>query len=190
VITIFIGPSGIGKSFAIASLVRMFPGQFACVKVYTNRQPRSSESQVIDRAFVSSEEFERMVQANEFVMHEYFGGNRYGYRAIDFESNNKHLILNAPPFFLPKLLQNKEMIVVGLQAPPNYKALLDTRMQARGDSPKARAARQPFIERDIQDINNILPLINKHGGVFLVEDDSTIPDEVIPWLIARLGVTK
>jgi guanylate kinase len=44
----------------------------------TTRAPRSGEEQGVDYRFLSGEEFERRLQAGEFIEHAEYAGNRYG----------------------------------------------------------------------------------------------------------------
>jgi guanylate kinase len=188
-IVLIVGPSAIGKSFMAQTLMGMFPDLFLRVHVYTTRQKRGSESEVTDRIFVSKDEFKDMVKQQRFCVYKHFAGNWYGYHKNEFESIQKHLIVDLPPFFLPDFLKYKNVIIVGLQAPPYHEAFLNQRMQSRGDSPQVRQARTPFIQRDIQDLAALSALVNKHGKTFQIENNQTIPDTVIPWVIRRLRNT-
>jgi len=145
-----------------------------------------SETERGDRAFVSEEQFEQMVRSGQLRIDEYFAGNRYGYHADDLKPAGRHLITNAPPFFVPKFLGLEGLLVVGLQAPAHYGAFLETRMKARGDSEESRQVRRTFIERDIRDLEALRPQLGSHGKIFEVTDDQTIPAEVIPWIMRRL----
>ncbi len=187
-VVIFIGPSGIGKSFAASMLINSFPDRFARAKVYTTRRKRSSEDRPGDRIFVSQEQFDHMAQNNDFGLVEHFAGNWYGYRKADLEPADRHLIANAPPAWLPQLLHHSHVVVIGLQAPPDYWVLLDARMEARGDSLQSRNIRKTHIEKDIQDLEKLRPLVNRNGKIFEIKDDNTVPDKVIPWIIKTLGI--
>ncbi|HSX15880.1 MAG TPA: hypothetical protein VLF40_03765 [Candidatus Saccharimonadales bacterium] len=183
---VIVGPSAIGKTFAVERLMAVWPELFACVRVHTTRPMRTSETERGDRVFVSDDAFERMVQSGELAIHERFAGNRYGYRADDLKPAGRHLITNAPPFFVPKFLGLEGLLVVGLQAPADYSDLLEARMKVRGDSEESRRVRRAFIERDIQDLEALRPQIAGRGKVFEVTDDQTIPTKVIPWILERL----
>jgi guanylate kinase len=185
-IVIFAGPSAIGKSFAAQQLMALFPDRFGRVLVYTTRQQRASEAKVRDRMFVFPEQFDDMVKQGHFAVHKHFAGNRYGYHKDDLVATDKHLVVDLPPSFLPDFLDHANITTIGLQAPANYQPLLDTRMQARGDSREVRDKRQAVIKQDIRDLAALHHVIHQHGKVFVVQDDKTIPDQVIPWLIQQL----
>jgi len=182
---VIIGPSGIGKSFAVNVLCELFPDHFTRLKVYTTRPVRPSEVDVNDRVFVSKEQFDRMVDEGYYGVHYHFAGSRYGYSKQGLESGGKHIITNAPPFTLPLFTHYDNLVAIGLQTPADYSDFLRTRIEARGDT---FLARKLFIERDTQDLEAMRRDINNRGKIFEVKDDSTISTEVLPWLTSRLGI--
>lgn len=71
------GPSGSGKSTLVEKLLELPDTMFSISA--TTRQPRSRESDGKWYHFVSGEEFQRMVDAGEFLEHAcVFGKHRYG----------------------------------------------------------------------------------------------------------------
>lgn len=77
--TVFIisAPSGSGKTTLTNRLLSLVPGlQFSIS--YTTREPRGSEEDGRQYFFISSEEFERMVDAGEFLEYANVFGNYYG----------------------------------------------------------------------------------------------------------------
>ncbi len=71
------GPSGVGKSTVIAELLGSRRDIHFSVS-YTTRQPRIGEADGINYNFVSREEFERMIAANELLEYAEYVGNYYG----------------------------------------------------------------------------------------------------------------
>ena len=71
------GPSGVGKGTLIRTLRERVPGLELSVSA-TTRAPRPGEEHGVDYRFLSGEEFERRLQAGEFVEHAEYAGNRYG----------------------------------------------------------------------------------------------------------------
>ncbi len=71
------GPSGVGKGTLIRGLRERVPELELSVSA-TTRRPRPGEREEVDYYFLSPEEFERRVQAGEFVEHATYSGNRYG----------------------------------------------------------------------------------------------------------------
>jgi guanylate kinase len=70
-------PSGAGKSTLVKALLREEPQLGVCVS-HTTRAPRGQERDGCEYHFVTTETFERMVAAGEFLEHAHVHGNRYG----------------------------------------------------------------------------------------------------------------
>ncbi len=71
------GPSGAGKSTVIAELLSSRPDIHFSVS-FTTRQPRVGEENGVNYNFVSREEFERMIAADELLEYAEYVGNYYG----------------------------------------------------------------------------------------------------------------
>jgi guanylate kinase len=71
------GPSGVGKGTLIRTLRERVPGLELSVSA-TTRAPRPGEERGVDYHFLSAEEFERRLDAGEFIEHAEYAGNRYG----------------------------------------------------------------------------------------------------------------
>jgi guanylate kinase len=71
------GPSGVGKGTLIRGLLERVPGLELSVSA-TTRAPRPGERDGADYHFLSADEFERRVQAGDFVEHATYSGRRYG----------------------------------------------------------------------------------------------------------------
>lgn len=71
------GPSGVGKSTVIAELLSSRRDIHFSVS-FTTRQPRTGEQDGVNYHFVSREEFERMIAADELLEYAEYVGNYYG----------------------------------------------------------------------------------------------------------------
>lgn len=71
------GPSGVGKSTVIAELLGQRPNIHFSVS-YTTRQPRVGEQGGVNYNFVSRQEFERMIAANELLEYAEYVNHYYG----------------------------------------------------------------------------------------------------------------
>jgi guanylate kinase len=71
------GPSGVGKGTLIRSLLEREPRLRLSVSA-TTRAPRPGEEDGREYHFLTDEEFERRLQAGEFLEHATYAGNRYG----------------------------------------------------------------------------------------------------------------
>ena len=70
-------PSGAGKTSLVRALMEREPGLRFSIS-YTTRPQRPSEQHGRDYFFVDREEFDRMVEAGEFLEHAQVFDNRYG----------------------------------------------------------------------------------------------------------------
>ena len=71
------GPSGVGKSTVIAELLARRSDIYFSVS-YTTRQPRPGEQDGVNYNFVSREEFQRMIAADELLEYAEYVENYYG----------------------------------------------------------------------------------------------------------------
>jgi guanylate kinase len=71
------GPSGVGKGTLIRTLLERIPELELSVSA-TTRAPRPGEQDGVAYHFLDDDEFERRVQAGEFVEHASYSGRRYG----------------------------------------------------------------------------------------------------------------
>jgi guanylate kinase len=76
-VLVITGPSGVGKGTLIRALRERVPGLELSVSA-TTRRPRPGETQGRDYHFLTEEEFERRLEAGEFLEHATYAGNRYG----------------------------------------------------------------------------------------------------------------
>jgi guanylate kinase len=71
------GPSGVGKGTLIRSLRERMP-ELALSVSATTRAPRPGEEDGVDYHFLTDADFQRRVEAGEFVEHATYSGRRYG----------------------------------------------------------------------------------------------------------------
>ncbi len=71
------GPSGVGKGTLIRALRERVPELELSVSA-TTRQPRPGEADGVDYHFLDDAEFQRRVDAGDFVEHATYSGRRYG----------------------------------------------------------------------------------------------------------------
>lgn len=71
------GPSGVGKGTLIRTLRERVPELELSVSA-TTRSPRPGERDGVDYHFLSDADFQRQVDAGEFVEHAVYSGRRYG----------------------------------------------------------------------------------------------------------------
>jgi guanylate kinase len=127
------GPSGVGKGTLIRGLMERL-AQLELSVSATTRAPRPGEQDGIDYHFLSSEEFERHVQAGDFVEHADYAGRRYGTLRSELEQR----VAGGVPVVLEIEVQGARQVRAAMPeavqvfiAPPSLDALR-TRLIGRG----------------------------------------------------------
>jgi guanylate kinase len=149
------GPSGVGKGSLIAELLKRVPGLELSVSA-TTRSPRSEEADGRDYHFLDEGEFARRVDADEFLEHADYSGNRYG----TLRSEVDERLAAGCSVVLEIELQGARQVRAAMPeavlifiAPPDFDALRD-RLEGRGaDSPEEieRRLRTAAEEMEAQD---------------------------------------
>ena len=80
-LTVFSGPSGVGKSSVVAEVVRRWPQLFVSVSV-TTRPPRAGQRPEERYRYVDRATFARMVERGDFLEYAEYAGNFYGTPAV------------------------------------------------------------------------------------------------------------
>jgi guanylate kinase len=127
------GPSGVGKGTLIRGLMERLPQLELSVSA-TTRSPRPGERGGVDYHFLDREEFERRVDAGEFVEHADYAGRSYGTLRSELEER----VRVGTPVVLEIEVQGARQVrssvpdaVQVFIAPPSLDAL-HTRLIGRG----------------------------------------------------------
>lgn len=77
VLTVLSGPSGVGKDTVVAELRREYPEVWVSVSC-TTRAPRPGETSGVHYNFVTRDQFEQLIAADDLLEYAEFAGNLYG----------------------------------------------------------------------------------------------------------------
>ncbi len=174
------GPSGVGKGTVVAAVRRLHPHVWVSVSA-TTRHPRPGERDGVEYRFVSREQFEAMVAADDLLEYAEFAGNLYGTpRAPVLER-----LAAGVPTLLEIELQGARQVrehmpdaqLVFLE-PPSW-AELERRLTGRGsESPEVIATRLARAKVEMQARGDFDALV--------VNDDVSRAAEELVGLIERV----
>jgi guanylate kinase len=146
------GPSGVGKGTLIRTLRERMPELELSVSA-TTRPPRPGEQDGVDYHFLTDADFQRRVDAGEFVEHATYSGRRYGTLRAELERR----LRAGHPVVLEIEVQGARQVrrtmPEALQvfiAPPSRDALR-TRLVGRGtDDAEQVQARLSTADRELE----------------------------------------
>jgi guanylate kinase len=133
------GPSGVGKGTLIGELRKRVPGLELSVSA-TTRQPREGELDGRDYHFLDPEEFDRRVEAGDFLEHATYSGHRYGTLRSEVDrrlAEGTSVLLEIEVQGARQIRDAMPEALLVFIAPPDPEALR-RRLEGRGtDSPEA-----------------------------------------------------
>lgn len=145
------GPSGVGKGTLIGALLKRVPGLELSVSA-TTREPREGEVDGRDYHFLAPEEFDRRVEAGEFLEFATYSGNRYGTLRSEVERRlaaGRSVVLEIEVQGARQVRAAMRESVQVFIAPP-APAVLRERLEGRGaDSGEAIDARLAVAEQEL-----------------------------------------
>jgi len=166
IVYIVSAPSGSGKSTLVNELLKMVRHLDFSIS-YTTRPPRGSEQNGKEYFFVSREEFEAMIAADEFLEHAEVFGNYYGTARRflrEAEARGNDLLLDVDVQGASQIKQNIPDAVSIFILPPDREKL-EWRLRHRGlDSEVVIRRRLDTARREIENyskydyilVNNLL----------------------------------
>jgi guanylate kinase len=145
------GPSGVGKGTLISRLLERVPNLTLSVSA-TTREPREGEVDGREYHFLSPEEFERRMDADDFLEFATYSGNRYG----TLRSEVQRCVAAGHSVVLEIEVQGAQQVRAAMPesvqifiAPP-HPSHLRRRLEGRGtDSPDAIDSRLETAELEL-----------------------------------------
>jgi guanylate kinase len=181
------GPSGVGKGTLIRTLLDRVPELELSVSA-TTRKPRLGETNGVDYHFLDDAEFDRRVEAGEFVEHANYSGQRYGTLRSDLEQR----LQRGAPVVLEIEVQGARQVAETMPeavrifiAPPSEDALR-TRLIGRGtDSPEDVEKRLATAREELRAQDEFTHVVNNDR----LDDAVTALEEVVRTALAS-GATN
>ena len=132
------GPSGVGKSTAIAGVLAKNPGMYFSVSA-TTRAMREGDENGVTYWFKTREEFEELIRRDYFYEHAEYSGNYYGTPKTPVEERLEQgidVILDIEPQGALQIRkQTPDAVLIFLTA-PSFR-VLEQRLRGRGDTSEA-----------------------------------------------------
>ena len=140
------GPSGVGKGTLIRLLLDRFPRTALSVSA-TTRLPRPGEKDGVDYHFLTPEEFQRRVDAREFLAWAQYAGHRYGTLRSELARDACPLVLEIEVQGARQVRERVPEAVSVFIAPPSEEALR-TRLVGRGSDDPAQIERRLAVAHE------------------------------------------
>jgi guanylate kinase len=137
------GPSGVGKGTLISALLERVPGLELSTSA-TTRKPRPRERHGREYHFLEPEEFERRVEAGDFLEHASYSGNRYGTLRSEVQERldeDRSVLLEIEVQGARQVRDAMPEAVQIFIAPPDEEALRERLVSRDTDTPEAIEAR-------------------------------------------------
>jgi guanylate kinase len=146
------GPSGVGKGTLIRALMEQLPELELSISA-TTRPPRPGEEDGVDYYFLSPEDFQRRVDAGEFVEHADYAGRSYGTLRSELERRMEQGAAVVLEIEVEGARQVRRSVPDAVQvfiAPPSLDALR-TRLIGRGTDKSEEVERRLRVaEHELQ----------------------------------------
>lgn len=144
------GPGGVGKS-TVAALLRR-SGDFWVSVSATTREPRVNELNGIDYFFISNDEFDRRIKADEFLEWAEFAGNRYGTPSVEVRDallRGENVLLEIEIDGAKQVKAHLPQAILVFLEPPSWEELV-ARLEGRGtDDPDRRSQRLQLAQEEL-----------------------------------------
>ena len=140
------GPSGVGKGTLIKALLERVPGLQLAVSA-TTRKPRPGEVNGVDYHFLSQQDFDRRVEAGEFVEHAVYAGNSYGTLLSELQRPARGIVLEIDVQGARQVSGTLPQATRIFIEPPSFEDL-ESRLAGRGSDSGEQIERRLAAARD------------------------------------------
>ena len=178
------GPSGVGKGTVRRYIQDNFNLKFSYSISMTTRPIRDKEVDGVDYYFVSPEEFQRNIDAGNFLEWEEFVGNRYGTpkdKVEELRNKGKNVLLeievNGATEVMSKV--NDDRVVSIFLMPPNIQALEKRIRRRKTESEEVIRSRLEKGEKE-------MTMSDRYEYVVLNDDVARASQEIVDIIKARI----
>jgi guanylate kinase len=140
------GPSGAGKGTIERALLARMPHELELAVSATTRPRRRGEVHGREYHFLSDEEFDRRLEAGEFLEHAGYAGKRYGTLRSELERNADPLVLEIEIQGARQVQETLPSATRVFIAPPSPE-VLEERLAARGSDTAEEIRRRLEVAR-------------------------------------------
>ena len=145
-----------GKGTLIKGLLERVPGLQLAVSA-TTRRPREGEVNGVDYHFLSADDFDRRVRAEEFLEHAEYAGNRYGTLKSELSRPARGVVLEIDVQGARQIRERHPDAVQVFIEPPSF-AALEARLAGRGsDQPEQIERRLAAARAELDAARRVRP---------------------------------
>lgn len=178
------GPSGVGKGTIRKYIMENYNLKLTYSISMTTRPQREKEVEGVDYYFVSNEEFQRNIDANNFLEWEEFVGNRYGTpkdKVEKLRNNGKHVLLeievNGAREVMSKV--NDDRVISLFLMPPSLDAL-EARIRRR------KTESEEIIQQRLNKGKSEMAISSQYDHVILNDDVQRASQEIVDLIKAKI----
>lgn len=178
------GPSGVGKGTVRRYIMDNFNIPLTYSISMTTRPKRDKEEEGVDYYFVSQEEFQRNIDADNFLEWEEFVGNRYGTpkdKVEELRNKGKHVVLEIEVMGAGEVMKkiNDDRMISFFIMPPNIEALENRIRRRKTESEDVIQAR---LQKGIKEMS----MTSQYDYVVLNDDIARVSQEIVDLIKKKL----
>lgn len=177
------GPSGVGKGTIRRYIMEKFNFPLSYSISMTTRPQREKEVEGVDYYFVSNEEFQRNIDANNFLEWEEFVGNRYGTpkdKVEELRNQGKNVLLeievNGAGEVMSKI--DDDRVISFFLMPPSIDAL-ESRIRRR------KTESEEIIQQRLNKGKKEMTMTAQYDHVILNDDVARASQEIVDLIKAK-----
>ncbi len=178
------GPSGVGKGTVRKYIMDNYNLDLSYSISMTTRKQREKEVDGVDYYFVTPEEFQRNIDADNFLEWEEFVGNRYGTpkdKVEELRNKGKHIVLEIEVNGAGEVLRkvNDDRVISFFIMPPSVDAL-EARIRRR------KTESEEIIQERLQKGKKEMTMTEQYDYIILNDDVARASQEIVDLIKKKL----